>query len=75
MLTLAVIALVPMNTVGAAENNGKYVSEVYVAYGKNADEAKKTLENKGFTPVEKNLNDGGKTYVMMGYKTTGDLCP
>ena len=73
VLTLAVIALVPMNTVGAAGNNGKFVSEVYVAYGKNADEAKKTLENKGFTPVENNLNDGGKTYVMMGYKTTGDI--
>ena len=27
VLTLTFIALVPMNTVGAAENNGKYVSE------------------------------------------------
>ena len=50
----------------AAANNGKYVSEVYVAYGKDADEAKKTLEDKGFTPVEGNLNDGGKTYARYG---------
>ena len=73
VLTLTTIALVPMNTVGAAENNGKYVSEVFVAYGKDADEAKKTLEDKGFTPVEGNLNDGGKTYAMMGYKTTDNI--
>ncbi len=72
VLTLTFIALVPLNTAAAA-NNGKYVSEVYVAYGKDADEAKKTLEDKGFTPVDGNLNDGGKTYAMMGYKTTDDI--
>jgi len=71
VLTLTFIALVPLNTAEAA-NNGKYVSEVYVAYGKDADEAKKTLEDKGFTPVDGNLNEGGKTYAMMGYKTTDD---
>ena len=73
VLTLTFIALVPMNTVAAAANNGKYVSEVYVAYGKDAEEAKKTLSDKGFTPVDGNLNDGGKTYAMMGYKTTDDI--
>ena len=72
VLTLTFIVLVPMNTVGAAENNGKYVSEVYVAYGKDADEAKKTLNDKGYTPVNGNLNEGGKTYAMLGYKTTDD---
>lgn len=72
VLTLTFIALVPMNTVAAARN-GKYVSDVYVAYGKDADAAKQTLEEKGFIPVEGNLNDGGKTYVMLGYKTTGDI--
>ena len=73
ILTLTFIALVPLQTVAAAENKGKFVSEVYVAYGKDADDAKKTLENKGFTPVEGNLNDGGKTYAMLGYKTTNDI--
>ena len=72
VLTLTFIAIVPMQTVAAA-NNGKYVSEVFVAYGKDADEAKRTLENRGFTPVEGNLNEGGKTYAMMGYKTTNDI--
>ena len=71
VLTLTMIALVPLNTAAAA-NDGNYVSEVYVAYGKNAEEAKKTLTDKGFTPVEGNLNDGGKTYSMLGYKTTDD---
>ena len=63
VLTLTFIALVPLNTAAAA-NNGKYVSEVYVAYGKDADAAKKVLEDKGYTPVEGNL---------MGYKTTDDI--
>ena len=71
VLTLTMIALVPLNTAAAA-NDGNYVSEVYVAYGKNAEEAKKTLSDKGFIPVEGNLNDGGKTYSMLGYKTTDD---
>ena len=73
ILTLTFIVMVPLQTVGAAENKGKYVSEVYVAYGKDADAAKKVLNDKGFTPVEGNLNDGGKTYAMMGYKTTDDI--
>ncbi len=71
VLTLTFVTLVPLNT--AAANKGKYVSEVYVAYGKDADSAKKTLNDKGFTPVAGNLNEGGKTYVMMGYKTTDDI--
>ena len=77
MLTALVLALVmaaisPLNAY-ASTGTGKYVSDVYVAYGKNAEEAIKTLKDKGFTPVEGNLNDGGKTYVMMGYKTTDDI--
>ncbi|MBQ6153314.1 MAG: hypothetical protein IJJ15_06170 [Ruminococcus sp.] len=72
VLTLTIAMIVPLQTF-AANNSGKYVSEVYVAYGKDAEEAKKTLTDKGFIPVEGNLNDGGKTYAMMGYKTTDDI--
>ena len=72
ILTLTFIALVPLQTTAAA-NGGKYVSEVYVAYGKNADAAKKVLGDKGFTPIDGNLNENGDTYVMMGYKTTDDI--
>ena len=71
ILTLTITMMIPLQTL--AGNDGKYVSEVYVAYGKNAEEAKKTLEGKGFTPVEGNLNDGGKTYSMIGYKSTNDI--
>ena len=72
ILTLTIAMIVPLQT-SAAASGSKYVSEVYVAYGKNAAAAKKTLEDKGFTPVEGNLNDGGRTYAMMGYKTTDDI--
>ena len=72
ILALVMAAVSPLNA-RASSGSGKYVSDVYVAYGKNAEEAIKTLKDKGYTPVEGNLNDGGKTYVMLGYKTTGDI--
>ena len=72
LLVVLTALLLPVQVFGAS-NNGKYVSEVYVAYGKNAEGAKKTLQDKGFTPVEGNLNDGGKTYSMLGYKTTDNI--
>ena len=67
VLALAIAFVMPLQSMAAGS---KYVSEVYVAYGKDAAAAKKTLEDKGFTPVEGNLNDGGNTYAMMGYQTT-----
>ena len=80
VLTLTLIALVPMHTVAAAKNNGKYVSEIYVAYGKDLDAAKQVLTDKGFTPIERkydtdynNINQEGKTVVMLGYKTTDNI--
>lgn len=71
-LALTILLSVPMNAIADAKNT-KYVSEVYVAYGKDANAAKKALSDKGFTPLEDNLNDGGKTYAMLGYKTTDDI--
>ena len=73
ILTLTFIMMVPLQTVGAAENKGKYVSEVYVAYGKDESAAKNVLNSKGFTPIDGNLNKSGDTYVMMGYKTTDNI--
>ena len=70
VLALVITFVVPLQSMAAG---GKYVSEVYVAYGKNAEEAKKTLQDKGFTSVEGNLNENGNTYVMMGYKTTDSI--
>ena len=59
-------------TARAAEEEEEYISEVYTAYGKDEESAKKALEEKGFTAVKGNLNEGGKTYVALGYKTTKD---
>ena len=72
ILTLTTIALVPLNTVGAVEKL-KYVSEVYIAYATTKFQATRVLEERGYIPVEGNLNDGGKTFTIMGYKTTDDI--
>ena len=72
ILILSVALMVPLQTYAAA-GGGKYVSEVYVAYGKNANEARNTLVEKGFNPVDGNLNEGGKTYAMMGFKITRNI--
>lgn len=72
VLTLTIVFMIPMQTAAAAEN-GKYVGEIYLAYGEDAAAAKKVLQNNGFTPVEGNLNENGDTYVMLGYKTTNDV--
>ena len=61
------------NAADAEKNSGgKYISEVYTAYGKDEASAKNVLEKNGYTAVSGNLNEKGKTYVMMGYKTTND---
>lgn len=72
ILVLTMAMLLPVQTVASA-TVGKYVSELYVAYGKDADAVKKTLSDKGYTPVDGNLNKNGDTYVMMGYKTTDEI--
>ena len=71
ILALTFILVPPLNA--AAASKGKYVSEVYLAYGKDAEEARQVLKDKGFTPVEGNVNEGGETYAMLGYKTTDDI--
>ena len=69
-LTLSIALVLPLQSMAAG---GKYVSEVYVAYGKDYESAKRTLWDKGYTPVDGNLNFGGKTYALMGYKTTNNI--
>ena len=79
LLTLTIALMIPLQTF-AADNKGKYISEVYIAYGKDEESAKQILTDKGFTPMEHkystdfiNLNREGKTAVVMGYKTTNDI--
>ncbi|MBR7037930.1 MAG: hypothetical protein IKI21_01595, partial [Oscillospiraceae bacterium] len=59
---------------------GKYVSEVFVAYGKTEDEAKTWLTDHGWEPVGSDLNAGKLSYwdkgqkvaAVMGIKRTND---
>ena len=59
---------------------GKYVSEVFVAYGKTEDEAKQWLTDHGWEPVGSDLNAGKLSYwdkgqkvaAVMGIKRTDD---
>lgn len=77
-VTIALMLMAPLQSaaslggVAKAAGKGKYVSDVYTAYGKNEGEAQKVLEDKGYTPVKGSLNAASKTYVMLGYKTTDD---
>ena len=78
VLILTLIAALPLRA--KAADNGKYISEVYVAYGKDEESAKQVLIDKGFTPVDHkfdddniNLNREGKTVAVLGYKTTNDI--
>ena len=71
MLAIIMTMIVPLKATAAPKN--QFVGDLYLAYGKDAESAKKVLIDKGFTPIEGNLNDGGKTYAMLGYTTTDDI--
>ena len=78
IVAAAMLLMAPLQswagTGGTANAAGEeeYISEVYTAYGSDEASAKKALEEKGYTAVEGNLNESGKTYVMLGYKKTKD---
>ena len=67
-----------------AENPGKYVSEVFIAYGKTEGEAKAWLEKNGWEPVAGDFNAGKASFfddnklqdqnvaAVMGIKRTDD---
>ncbi len=74
-LTCAMLLTCPVTMVkAAAEIQGKYVSEVFIAYGSTADEARNWLTSHGWEPVEGNFNAGKKEGVaaVMGIKRTSD---
>lgn len=81
LMAAMMLVMAPAQSFAASDGNaadteknggGKYISEVYTAYGKDEASAKNVLEKNGYTAVSGNLNEKGKTYVMMGYKTTND---
>ena len=47
---------------GEVKDGGKYVSDVYIAYGKTEDEAKEWLEKNGWEPVEGDFNAGKASF-------------
>ena len=75
VLTCTMLLTTPIGTVkAAAEDTGKYISEVYIAYGSTEDEAKNWLTSHGWEPVEGNFNAGKDDSVaaVMGIKRTSD---
>ena len=81
MLVLAMCISTPASVVQAAEDNkGKYISEVYIAYGSSEEEAKKWLTDNGWEPVGSDLNKGNTSKAsgyndvasVMGIKRTND---
>ena len=74
-LTCAILLTSPVTMVkAAAEDHGKYISEVFIAYGSTEDEAKSWLTSHGWEPVEGNFNAGKdeKVAAVMGVKRTND---
>ena len=59
LLSLVTLTASPLGAFkAAADSTGKYVSEVYIAYGKTESDAKKWLTDNGWEPVGGNLNAG-----------------
>lgn len=70
-LVIIIALITPLKA--AAVPKKQYIGDMYLAYGKDAESAKQVLIDKGFNPIEGNLNDGGDTYAMLGYTTTDDI--
>ena len=62
VVCLATAADKPAEIYAEESKDGKYVSDVYIAYGKTEDEAKKWLEDNGWEPVEGDLNAGKASF-------------
>ena len=81
-MSLVTLTLSPLSAFKAAaeDTKGKYVSEVFIAYGKTEDDARKWLEDHGWEPVEGNFNKGKESYwdknekvaTVMGIHRTND---
>ena len=71
ILVIIMALITPLKAAAAPKN--QYVGDLYLAYGDDAEQARQILIDKGFTPIEGNMNDGGRTYAMLGYTTTDDI--
>ena len=80
-LSLITLTASPLSAVRAADDaKGKYVSEVYIAYGKTEDQARQWLIDNGWEPVDGNFNAGKeskldedqKVAAVMGIRRTNN---
>ena len=81
-LSLITLMASPLSAFKAAaeDGKGKYISDVFIAYGKNEDEAKQWLTSHGWEPVDGNFNAGKESYwdrnekvaTVMGIKRTNN---
>ena len=67
LLMAATTLIVPFYAMADEEKNGKYVKEVFIAYGYTVDEAKNWLTSNGWEPVGEDLN-AGNTSENVGFK-------
>ena len=78
VLVLGLTTPVAVVAHAAEDSKGKYVSEVFIAYGKDEAEAKKWLTDNNWEPVGKDLNAGNASKydddvaAVMGIKRTND---
>lgn len=76
LFNMAAVSVFAEETEGDA--SGKYVSDVFIAYGKTEKEAKKWLTDNGWEPVEGDFNAGKASKfdddvaAVMGIKRTDD---
>ncbi len=81
LLSLVTLTASPLGAFkAAADSTDKYVSEVFIAYGKTEGDAKKWLTDNGWEPVGGDLNagklsfwdSGDKVAAVMGIRRTDD---
>ncbi len=76
VLVFTVLSTTCTNAFAASILKKEYIKEMYVSYGKTADEAKKYLTDNGYEVLDNDLNEGAddlistKRAVYLGYKTT-----
>ena len=85
VMTVSLVAAAAPSAAFAEEaEGGKYVSDVFIAYGKNEDKAAKWLTDNGWEPVKGDFNAGKASFfdnnkiqdqnvaAVMGIKRTDD---
>ncbi len=67
ILALSTAIILPVQV---AAKTPTYIKDVIICTGSQFDEVYKKINAKGYTPIQKNLNKGNSTVVVMGYLPT-----